>query len=98
VILKGYRANHVGVSRCGRFFSCDDWQEPYKIIIGSIRTGRSVVLCESRTVPGSSQGTHPHPYLTPDLKWLIFNSSREGPTHVYAAELPAGMTAELEKA
>lgn len=98
VILKGFRVNHVGVSRCGRFYTCDDWQRPYKIILGSIRTGRSVVICESQTTPGSDQNSHPHPYLTPNLKWVIFNSNREGQPHVYAAAVPDGLIAELEKA
>jgi len=26
VVAKGYKFNHLGVSRCGRFFCCDDWQ------------------------------------------------------------------------
>jgi len=98
VVLKGHRTNHVGVSRCGRFYTCDDWQPPFRVIAGSFRTGRSVALCETGTRPGEAAGTHPHPYLTPDLKWLIYNSNREGAPAVYAAELPEGLIAGLEKA
>jgi len=97
VVAKGYRFNHVGVSRCGRFFCCDDWQPPYKIVIGSIRTGRTAVVCESKTKPTRSQNTHPHAYLTPDLKWVIFNSNRSGFPHVYAASVPEGMIEGLAK-
>lgn len=28
---------------------------------------------------------HAHAYLTPDLKWVIFNSDRDGFPHIYAA-------------
>lgn len=91
VVSKGYRFNHVGVSRCGRFFSCDDWRPPYKIVIGSTSSGRSAVACESKTSPTRSQSTHPHAYLTPDLKWIIFNSNRSGFPHIYAARVPDGM-------
>jgi len=98
VVARGYRFNHVGVSRCGQFFSCDDWQPPYKIVIGSTKDGRSAVLCESGTKPERSQDTHPHAYLTPDLKWAIFNSNRSGPCHIYAARVPDGMIESLSVA
>ena len=98
VVARGYRFNHVGVSRCGRLFCCDDWQGTYKIVIGSVATGKTAVVCESRTVPTRSQNTHPHAYLTPDLGWVIFNSTRSGFPHVHAARVPPGMIANLLKA
>jgi hypothetical protein len=91
VVSCGYTFGHVGVSRCGRLFSCDDWRDPYKLVIGSNQTGKSAVVCESKSRPTSNQSTHPHPYLTPDLKWLIFNSNRSGFPHIYAASVPEGM-------
>jgi hypothetical protein len=94
-VARGYRFNHVGVSRCGRLFSADDWQTPFRLIIGSTATGRTAVACEAKTKPTRSQNTHPHPYLTPDLKWLIFNSNRTGWPHIYAARLPDDMVQEL---
>ena len=39
VVGKGYRFNHVGVSRCGRFYCCDDWRGSYQVVIGSTQTG-----------------------------------------------------------
>ncbi|HIQ20458.1 MAG TPA: hypothetical protein EYH34_04360 [Planctomycetes bacterium] len=96
VMARGYRFGHVGVSRCGRFFCCDDWKTPYRIVVGSTRTGRCAVVCESKTSPTGSQNTHPHPYLTPDLRWVIFNSNRTGFAHIYAARVPEGMLDELD--
>ncbi|MBN1346032.1 MAG: hypothetical protein JXQ73_25315 [Phycisphaerae bacterium] len=87
-VAGGHYFNHVGVSRCGRFFSADDYRETYKIVIGSIATGKTGVVCESLTKPTRAQNTHPHPYLTPDLKWVIYNSNRSGFAHVYAASVP----------
>jgi hypothetical protein len=97
IVAKGYKFNHVGVSRCGRFFCCDDWQGTAKIVIGSIRTGRTAVLCESKASMGRPQNTHAHAYLTPDLKWVIFNSDRSGFPHVHAASVPEGMIEELSQ-
>jgi hypothetical protein len=95
VVAKGYRFSHVGVSRCGRLFSCDDFQGAYKVVIGSTRTGKTAVVCETKTSPTQSQSSHPHPYLTPDLKWVIFNSNRSGMAHIYAASVPEGMIEDL---
>lgn len=97
VVAKGYRFNHVGVSRCGGFFCGDDWQRSYKLVIGSTRTGRTVVVCDSGTRPDRSQSSHPHGYLTPDLRWVIFNSNRSGRPHIYAAGVDEGTIRELAK-
>jgi hypothetical protein len=97
VVAKGYRFAHVGVSRCGRLFSCDDFQGTYKVVIGSNQTGKTAEVCETRTSPTRSQASHPHPYLTPDLKWVIFNSNRTGFAHIYAASVPEGMVEEILK-
>jgi len=98
VVASSYRFNHVGMSRDGRFFCCDDWQGTCKLVIGSVQTGRTGVVCESRTSMGSAQNTHAHPYLTPDLKWVIFNSDRSGFPHIHAASVPEGMIEALSKA
>ncbi len=98
VVARGYWFQHVGVSRCGRFFCCDDWQGTCKVVIGSIKTGKTAVVCESKASRKRGQNTHPHPYLTPDLKWVIFNSDRSGFPHVHAASVPEQTIAELSKA
>ncbi len=97
-VARGYAFNHVGVSRCGRLFSCDDWRGTCKLVIGSIATGRTAVVCESHASRSREQNTHPHAYLTPDLKWLIFNSDRSGFPHIYAARVPEEMVAGLTRA
>jgi hypothetical protein len=94
-VAKGYRFNHVGVSGCGTYFTADDWQPPYKIVVGSVATGRTAVLCESGTSPTSDQATHPHAYLTPDAKWVIFNSNRSGLPHIHAASVPEVLLEKL---
>ena len=86
-LTAGYRAGHVGVSRCSDLFSIDDYRPPYRVVIGSTRTGASTVVCEAKTAPTRSQRTHPHPYITPDRKWVVFNSNLSGTAQVYAARL-----------
>jgi len=91
VVARGYRFNHVGVSLCGEFFCCDDWQGAGKLVVGSIKTGKTAVVCESRASLAGPQNTHPHAYLTPDLRWVIFNSDRSGFPHIHAASIPEGL-------
>ncbi len=72
VVARGYKFNHVGVSRCGRFFCGDDWQGTYKLVIGpsqfgSGRTGKTAVVCDSKTSPGRDQSTHNRPRVNPRL-------------------------------
>lgn len=95
VVARGYRFNHVGATRCGRLFSADDWQPPYKVIIGSIQTGQTVELCPSHTSPTGDQSTHVHPYISTDLRWVVFNSTRSGPPHIFAASIPDKIRDEL---
>ena len=95
VVAGRYFYNHVGVSRCGRLYSVDDYRDDFNIVIGSPKTGRSAVVCASKTWPTNEQNTHPHAYLTPDLKWVIFNSTRSGWPHVHAARVPEGMVSGL---
>ncbi len=95
VVARGYKFNHVGASRCGKFFCCDDWQKPFKLVIGSTQSGKTAVVCESKTKPSRGQNSHPHGYLTPDLRWVVFNSNRNGFAHIHVASVPEGMIEKL---
>ncbi len=97
VVAKGYRFNHVNVSRCGRFFCCDDWKGDCKIVIGSVKTNKTAVVCESKTSRSRAQNTHPHAYLTPNLEWVIFNSDRSGFPHIHAASVPQQLIKEISR-
>lgn len=95
IVSKGYRFSHVNTSVCGRFFCCDDTQTS-DVIVGSTRTGKNARVCCSEASFGSSQDTHPHPYLSPDLEWVVFNNDSSGQTQICAAQLPEGLLNDLE--
>jgi len=97
VVSKGYVFSHVGTSVDGKYFSCDDSRDKKDVVIGSIKTGKTGVVCHSESSFGRDQNTHPHPYLTPDLKWVVFNSDRSGEPQIHVASVPDGMIEELEK-
>ena len=93
IASKGIRAGHVGTSACGRFFSCDAGY----VAIGSLETGKNTIVCESETTATSEQHTHPHAYLSPDLKWAVFNSTRPGRPQIHAVSIPPEMIEGLER-
>jgi hypothetical protein len=93
VLAKGILFNHISVSDDGRFFTGDDHVDGV-IHIGNVETGRYLPLCDSHTRQGTCQYSHAHSYMTPDNKYVIFNSIATGIAQVYAARIPDGF---LEK-
>ncbi len=98
VVARGYQFNHVGATRCGKMFSADDWQPPFKVIVGSTITGQTVELCASYTSPTRDQATHVHPYISTNLRWVVFNSNRFGHPHIFAASIPEKIRRDLTQA
>jgi len=96
VVARGAYFDHPNASRDGRFFSVDT-HPGADIVVGSIKTGKWRVLCNSKSTLSRPQYTHPHPYLSPDNKWVIYNSDRTGIPHVFAARIPDGFLEELEQ-
>lgn len=88
----GYYFNHISVSCCGRYFVGDATNLPgVPLVIGSMATGRCMILCFSETTPASPQWIHTHPYFTTDNRAVIFNSDRSGVPQIYRIEIPEGL-------
>ena len=71
-----------------------------RVLVGNLRTGRAVVIDEWEQDYADlhrrfGQSGHPHPYLSPDARWVVYNCCRTGRPEVYAAELPGGMLERL---
>jgi hypothetical protein len=94
VVARDLLFNHLAASDDGRYFIADD-HTTGSIYIGSVATGRSVRLCDSHTRQGTCQYSHVHPYMTPDNKYVIFNSIVTGVAQVYAARVPDGFLAAV---
>ena len=98
-----HQANHIGTDAAGRVFAADTYL-PDEIIVGCPTTNKAALVCPARTSyarahsdPAYLTDHHPHAYVSPDLKWVIFNSDRDGVQQVYAARLPEEMMSALEK-
>lgn len=94
IIANGLLFNHIAISEDGQFFVAED-NTDMRIYIGNVRTGKYLGLCDSHTRQGSCQHSHVHPYMTPDQKFIIFNSIATGVPQVYAARIPDGFLDQL---
>ncbi len=107
LVCPPWELNHIGVEPSGRLFAGDTFS-PDQVLIGSPWTDKVVVVCPSHSTyqraakrpggPGLVHDSHPHAYVTPDRKWVVLNSDRTGTQQIYAAELPAEMVADVERA
>ncbi len=101
---------HVSVSRCGRYFVCDDFMHwratglqdlrpgPTRIVMGNLQTGKHRVLvadCQNFGIAGCSR-YEPDPYLTADNRFVIYNASPFGTMQVFAAAVPPAFLASLD--
>ena len=103
IIGPGWEMNHIGIEPSGRIF-CGDAYDPDLIVIGSPVTNKVLGVCPARASYQRARNrpqpayadSHPHAYITPDCKWVVFNSDRTGVQQVYAAAIPPAMIKELE--
>jgi hypothetical protein len=96
-----HRFNHVSVSKCGRYFVCDSYPKgipgPIPIVIGNIETGKyRNVVTDCKASCGGPACSHPHPYLTADNKYVIYNADPYWIGQVFFARLAEGFLESLE--
>ena len=95
----GMVLNHIGSTPCGRYFYGDRVTRD-TIAVGSPSTGKTVVIHEGpEEDPGGSpfgQHSHPHAYLTPDFRWMVFNSDQTGRPQIYACQIPVELLHGLD--
>jgi hypothetical protein len=98
VIATAKRFGHVSVSRCGRYWIGDVFDEPgMPIYAGSLTSGTMRRLIVSGTVHDDNQWSHTHPYLTVDNSRLVYTSTRTGMPQVYAASIPDEFWTSLDE-
>lgn len=96
-ITPGVVMNHIGTTPCGRYFHADGGPSG-SIIVGSPRTGRFVAICKSHSNFAKKFGQHSHAHaaLSPDFRWVVFNSDRTGRPQTYAASVPKALLEGLD--
>lgn len=96
----GMVLNHIGSTPCGRYFFGDRIPRD-TLAVGSPSTGKTVVIHEGpKEDSGGSpfgQQSHPHAYLTPDFRWMVFNSDQTGRPQIYVCQIPAELLNGLHR-
>lgn len=95
-----YHFNHIGVSRCGRYFVAESYSTlpgPIPLVIGNFRTGKyRPLLTDCRATGGAAAIGHAHAYFTVDNKHVIYNANPNEIGHVWAARIPKGFLEALD--
>ncbi len=105
-ICAPWELNHIGIEPSGRILAGDAYQ-PDQVIIGSTQTNKATVVCQAKSTYNRARrrsgdgpiafDSHPHAYISPDRKWVVFNSDRTGVQQIYAAEIPEEMIETIER-
>jgi hypothetical protein len=95
-----YYFNHIGVSRCGRYFVSESYAAgvpgPVPLVVGNFETGKyRPLLTNSKASGGAAAVGHPHAYFTADNKHVIYNADPTLIGHVWLARIPAGWLESL---
>jgi oligogalacturonide lyase len=87
---------HPGCDPTGKWIVSDtSWPDDGLQLI-CVETGKLCRLARSESQYGHSQWSHPHPCVSPDAKYVLFNSTRTGVPHVYVAAIPDEMKKKLQ--
>ena len=107
VVTPGGHYAHVNTSVCGRFFCCDRFRQRPNlksgaIVIGSIKTGKTAVLCRfpvpaPRVLSRYGQSSDAHPYLSPNCRWVVYNDCRSGKPQICIVNVPGQLLTGLLK-
>ncbi len=106
----GHAFYHISVSRCGRYFTCDDFMDmridglnslrtgPVRVVVGSIATGRCRTLISDVQVNGiaGAASFEPNPYMTADNRHVVYNGSPWGIQQSFVATVPEGFLEGLD--
>ena len=87
---------HPGCDPAGKWIVSDtSWPDDGLQLI-CVETGKICRLAYSASQYGHAQWTHPHPSVSPDAQYVVFNSTRTGVPHVYVATIPPEMKTKLQ--
>ncbi len=64
-------------------------------MVGSVANGKPQKIVTTGASFSNPQYTHPHPFFSPDLRYVLFNSDRTGIPQIYAAPLSEKVRASL---
>jgi len=81
---------HAGISYNGKW-ACSDTFPDNGLFLVELETGKSRLLCLSKSSNAHPQWSHPHPCWSPDNSMVLFTSDWGGLPQVYLAKIPEEM-------
>lgn len=95
IVGEGPGFTHIHTDPGGNYW-VSDCNRSACIYLGSIRTGRHRLFCNTGSTFGAPQYTHPHPFFLGDGKSIGWNSDVTGIPHIFFARIPEGFLEELD--
>ncbi|MDP6125189.1 MAG: hypothetical protein QGH20_05475 [Candidatus Latescibacteria bacterium] len=86
---------HSSASIDGEWIIADTNWPNEGLVLVCVKTRRFKTLLDPQTSAGHPQWTHPHPFLSPDRRFVAFGSDWTGVAQVYTAGVPAELYEEL---
>ncbi len=86
VVAAGHAFCHIGADAAGRWIACDTVGTGHIYLIDA-EAGQCYFVCASDSSFGAGQHTHPHPAISPDARWVVFNSDRSGIAQLHAVQV-----------
>ena len=88
---------HSGPSLDGEWIISDtNWPQEGLYLI-HVPTGSANYVCDTRSIGSHPQWTHPHPSLSPGMRYAQYNSDMTGIGQVYLAELTEDFLQQASK-
>ena len=97
VITKGRYYWHSGCSLDAEWIVADTNWPREGLFLCHVPTGSVNYLCDPKASCSHPQWTHPHPALSPNMKYVVFNSDMTGAGQVYLVELTGEFLEEAKK-
>jgi len=95
-----YHFNHIGISRCGRYFVAESYSELpglIPLVVGNLQTGKyRPLLTNCKAQGGAAAVGHAHAYFSADSKHVIYNADPTLIGHVWAARISEGFLESLD--
>lgn len=86
IVAAGLQFWHIGADSSGRWV-CVDTVRGHFVYLIDVEQGRVHFVCASQASGGTAQWNHPHPAISPDGRWIVFNSDRTGVAQLYAVSV-----------
>lgn len=96
IIIDDIHYWHPACSNDGKWMVSDSNWPDKGIFLINPRTQKSKLICRTNARIGDGQWSHPHPSISHNGKYIVFNSDMTGTPNVFLAKVPEEFLTELQ--